>query len=55
VTTRPGRVTREWVDREATRADLAGKGVTMGDRAQHTPVLLERCLELLAPALSASG
>src|SRR2546421_1785430 len=25
----------------------------MGDRAQHTPVLLERCLELLAPALSA--
>ena len=43
------------MDREATRADLAGKGVTMGDRAQHTPVLLERCLELLAPALSAPG
>jgi 16S rRNA (cytosine1402-N4)-methyltransferase len=27
----------------------------MGDRAQHTPVLLERCLELLAPALAAPG
>jgi 16S rRNA (cytosine1402-N4)-methyltransferase len=27
----------------------------MGDRAQHTPVLLERCLELLSPALSTPG
>src|SRR5579859_5355810 len=27
----------------------------MGSRAAHTPVLLERCLELLAPALSAPG
>src|SRR5256885_10588111 len=27
----------------------------MGDRAGHTPVLLERCLELLAPALAAPG
>jgi 16S rRNA (cytosine1402-N4)-methyltransferase len=27
----------------------------MGDRAAHIPVLLERCLELLAPALSAPG
>jgi 16S rRNA (cytosine1402-N4)-methyltransferase len=27
----------------------------MGDRTYHTPVLLERCVELLAPALSAPG
>jgi 16S rRNA (cytosine1402-N4)-methyltransferase len=46
---------QDGVGREATRTDLAGKGVEMGDRAQHTPVLLERCLELLAPALSTPG
>jgi 16S rRNA (cytosine1402-N4)-methyltransferase len=27
----------------------------MGDRVRHTPVLLERCLELLAPALATPG
>jgi 16S rRNA (cytosine1402-N4)-methyltransferase len=43
------------VDREAARTDLAGKGVEMGDRERHTPVLLERCLELLAPALATPG
>src|SRR5205823_8046899 len=32
---------------------LVGKGVEM--RSGHTPVLLERCLELLDPALSAPG
>jgi 16S rRNA (cytosine1402-N4)-methyltransferase len=31
------------------------EGVEMGDRVTHTPVLLERCLELLAPALAAPG
>jgi 16S rRNA (cytosine1402-N4)-methyltransferase len=31
------------------------KGVDMGDRELHVPVLLERCLELLAPALNRPG
>jgi len=31
------------------------QGVDMGERERHVPVLLERCLELLAPALTGPG
>src|SRR4051812_26197313 len=33
----------------------ASRGSTMGERAMHVPVLLERCLELLSPALDRPG
>jgi 16S rRNA (cytosine1402-N4)-methyltransferase len=39
----------------AGREPAAGRGSTMGERDVHVPVLLERCLELLAPALTRPG